>query len=136
VISGNITSFQISNANIITNQTKAQTIISFSVTGQNGTVCFGNLTIPKTCVIAETTPTIYIDNQSYTNQGYTQDGNNFYVWCTGYFNTNEIAIMFSQSASATSNLASIPEFELWSIISLVLVTVVAAIIFERKNNNC
>ena len=62
-INGNITSSQISNVTISTNQSAATTIVSFTVTGQNGNTGFSNITIPINAVPYGTTPTIYVDGQ-------------------------------------------------------------------------
>jgi hypothetical protein len=56
--------------------------VSFTVTGESGTTGFSNITIPISAVPYGTTPTIYIDGQQASNQGYTQDSNNYYVWYT------------------------------------------------------
>ena len=95
VIIGNITSSQISNATITTNQTTITSTVSFTITGPNGTVGFGNMTIPKTAIEYGTTPVIYIDGQQAPNQGFTQDTNNFYVWYTTQFSTHQMAIQFT-----------------------------------------
>jgi len=106
-ITGNITSSQISNATITTTQTTATTTVSFTITGPNGTVGFGNLTIPKTAIQYGTTPVIYIDGQQAPNQGYTQDINNFYVWYTTQFSTHKMAIQFTvpSTSKASSSLS-------------------------------
>ena len=62
-ISGNVTSSQMSNVTITTNQSTTSTIVSFTLTGQNGTTGFSNITIPINAVPYGTTPTIYIDGQ-------------------------------------------------------------------------
>jgi beta-lactamase regulating signal transducer with metallopeptidase domain len=74
------------------------------VTGESGTVGFGNITIPISAVTYGTTPTIYIDGQIAPNQGYTQDSNNYYVWYTTHFSTHLITIEFT----ATPNSAPSP----------------------------
>jgi hypothetical protein len=58
------------------------------MTGPGGTVGFGNMTIPKTAISYGTSPVVYVDGQQASNQGYTQDTNNFYVWYTTSFDTN------------------------------------------------
>jgi hypothetical protein len=75
------------------------------------------MTIPKTAILYGTTPQIYIDGQQATNQGYTQDVNNFYVWYTTQFGTRQMKIQFTvpsnlQAASFGSLLAvgvTVPE---------------------------
>ncbi len=102
-ISGNVTSTQISNVEISTNQSATSTTVSFAVTGEGGTIGFSNVTIPKSAVTYGTTPTIYIDGQPASNQGYTQDNNNYYVWYTTHFSIHQVSIVFTVSSS-------IPEF--------------------------
>jgi hypothetical protein len=94
-IKGNITSSQISNATITSNQTATTTAISFTITGPNSTTGFCNMTIPKTAILYGTNPTIYLDNQQTPNQGYTQDPDNFYVWYTTQFSTHQAIMQFT-----------------------------------------
>ncbi len=56
-IAGNITSAQISNVTITTNQ--ATSTVAFNVTGQSGNMGFVNLTIPKNAFSTDGAPTIY-----------------------------------------------------------------------------
>jgi hypothetical protein len=100
-----------SNLEITTNQTASTTILSFTVTGQSGSTGFGNVTIPKNTVPYGTTPTINIDGQIASNQGYTQDTNNYYVWYTIHFSTHQVSIVFTAGSS-------IPEFPLSAILPL------------------
>jgi hypothetical protein len=46
------------------------------------------MTIPKNAISYGTSPVVYIDGQMATNQGYTQDTYNFYVWYITSFGTN------------------------------------------------
>jgi len=97
-ISGNITSSQMSNVTITTNPSNTTTTVYFTVTGENGTAGFSNVTIPKSAVPFGTTPTIYIDGKPASNQGFTQDSNNYYVWYTTHFSTHQISIVFITTA--------------------------------------
>jgi hypothetical protein len=116
-----------SNLEITSNQSASTTTLSFTVTGQSGTTGFGNVTIPKSAVAFGTTPTIYIDNQPASSQGYTQDANNYYVWYTTHFSTHQLSIVFAAG--------SIPEFShvaLFSIIvAMVAVTLSAVALTNR-----
>jgi len=106
-ISGNITSSQMSNVTISTDQFDNTTTVSFTVTGESGTTGFSNITIPISAVPYGTTPVIYIDGQPAQNQGYTQDSSNYYVWYTTHFSTHQISIVFttsSNNSTAQSNL--------------------------------
>jgi hypothetical protein len=84
-----------SNITIVTNQTASTTTLSFTLTGQSGTVGFSNVTIPKSAVPYGTTPVIYIDNLPAQNQSYTQDANNYYISYTTHFSTHQIFIVFT-----------------------------------------
>jgi YVTN family beta-propeller protein len=94
-ISGNITSPQISNVTITTSQSVKTTTVSFTVTGESGTTGFSNITIPISEIPYGTTPTVYIDAQSASNQGFTQDSSKYYVWYTTHFSTHQITIVYS-----------------------------------------
>jgi subtilisin family serine protease len=111
-LKGNVTSAQMSDLKIITNQTATTTIVSFNVTGQSGTIGFGNLTIPKSSIPYGKTPLIYIDNDLAESQGYAQDENNYYVWYTTHFSIHKVSIVFSSNA--------IPEFSTTAIAALTL----------------
>ncbi len=123
-ISGNVTSSQMSNVTITTNQRASATTVSFTVTGESGATGFGNITIPKSAVSYGTTPTIYIDNQPASNQGYTQDSNNYYVWYTTQFSTHEISIVFTATP--------VPEFPTWVILPLFAAVILLSVVFIRK----
>jgi hypothetical protein len=86
-IRGNVTSSQLYNASITSYQ-PSKTTLSFTITGPNGAAGFCNMTIPKTAISYGNSPVVYTDGQRATNQGYTQDANNFYVWYTTRFDTN------------------------------------------------
>jgi len=102
VISGNITSSQMSNVTIGTNQSANTTTLSFAVTGASGTTGFDNITIPKSAVPYGTAPLVYINGTLAQNQGYTQDSNNYYVWYTTHFSTHQISIVFTSPSSSPS----------------------------------
>jgi hypothetical protein len=87
-ISGNVTSSQISDALITSYQLTKITTLSFTIVGPKGTAGLGNMTIPKNAISYGTSPVVYIDGQMATNQGYTQDTYNFYVWYITSFGTN------------------------------------------------
>ena len=104
-ISGNVTKSQISNA-AITSDTSAKTItVSFTITGTTGTSGFCNMTIPKNAVSHGTSPVVYVDGVQASNQGNTQDANNFYIWFTTSFTTHQMKIQFT--ASSTSSALSL-----------------------------
>jgi hypothetical protein len=84
-----------SNVTIAANISSKPTTVSFTVIGEKGTTGFSNITIPKTAIPSGTTPVILIDNQLASNQGYTQDDNNFYIWYTTHFSTHQVSIQFA-----------------------------------------
>jgi hypothetical protein len=102
-IRGNVTNLQISNAIISSYQSTKTTLVSFAVTGPSGTVGFVNMTIPKTAIFIGS-PEVYIDGFQDTNQGYTQDGNNFYVWFITSFSTHNVSIQFVSSSMSSEFL--------------------------------
>jgi eukaryotic-like serine/threonine-protein kinase len=98
-ISGNITSSQISDISLLTNQTTTK--ISFTVTGESGTFGFSNITIAKSRIPQSTIPIIYVDGKIVPAQGFTQDAKNYYVWYTVHFSTHQILIEFNLKDAAT-----------------------------------
>jgi hypothetical protein len=58
----------------------------------------GSLPIPKSAVVAEAKPILYVDGQQCQEQGYTQDNDNYYVWCATHFSTRELAVTFTSPA--------------------------------------
>jgi outer membrane protein assembly factor BamB len=104
-LSGNITNTQMSKVTIAVNNATT-TGLFFTVAGENGTVGFSNITIPKSLVPPEATPLIIIDGTQAQSQGYTQDTNNYYVWYTTHFSTHQIAIMFTSTASSSTPIAT------------------------------
>ncbi|MGA2681195.1 MAG: hypothetical protein ABSF44_05275 [Candidatus Bathyarchaeia archaeon] len=109
-----------SDVTIATNPSVKTTTISFTVTGESGTTGFSNLTIPISAVSDGTTPTIYIDGLHASNQGFTQDANNYCIWYTTSFSTHQVTIQFaipptSKAASLEPSLAvgiTVPEISL------------------------
>jgi len=101
-ISGNITSLQISEAEIKTNQDANTTTLSFILTGQRGDTGFSELTIPESVIVYGTTPAVFIDSQLAQDQGYSEDDNNFTVWYTTQFlSTHQITIVFATITPTT-----------------------------------
>jgi hypothetical protein len=140
-ISGNVTSSQISNVTIATNQFATSTTVSFTVTGESGTTGFSNITIPKSAVSYGTTPIIYIDSQPAKDQGYTQDSNNYYVWYTTTFSTHKISIVFTTTSSSPNSTAlpnqtqsSLPQEAIYGVAAAVaIMAIVAVVLVLRKS---
>ena len=101
-ISGNITRSQMSNLTITTDSSAKTTTLSFIVTGESGTTGFSNITIPKRAVPYGTSPLVTINGTLASNQGYTQDSNNYYVWYTTHFSTHKISIVFDTTTTPTN----------------------------------
>jgi hypothetical protein len=127
-ISGNITSSQMSNVVMTTNQYESTTILSLTVSGQSGQVGFSNITIPKNLVIQETTPRIYLDGQIASNQGYTQDSNDYYVWYTTSFSSHQISIVFNMPSSPSPTSSNNQIQEQSSLLQVVYGVVAAAVV--------
>ena len=133
-ISGNITSSQMSNVTIATDQSDKTTTVSFTVTGESGTTGFGNITIPKSAVPYGTTPTVYINGTLASNQGYTQDSSNYYVWYTTQFSTHQISIVFTTTSSSTNPAVSpsLAQDVIFGVAVAVAIEITAAFVFEFK----
>jgi parallel beta-helix repeat protein len=135
-IGGNITSSQMSNVVMATNQSESITTLSFTLTGLSGTAGFGNVTIPKNSVTYGKKPTIFIDDQPASNQGYTQDSNNYYVWYITHFSSHQISIIFTMTVSPSptaSNSGSRGQLSLLEVVyglmaAIVVVTVVVILL--------
>ncbi len=132
-ISGNVTSSQISNATITSNQSHKTATVSFTITGPSGTVGFSNMTIPKTAISYGTSPVVYIDGVQAPNQGYTQNVKNFYVWYTTSFSTHQVTINFEAPKTALT-LSLGPVFAVGiTVPEIILVyTVIAIRRLKRK----
>ena len=128
-LGGNITSTQITNATVTTDQNSGKTTITFTINGQSGNVGVGNVTIAKSDVPYGTTPTIYIDGDKVKSQGFMQDATNYYVWYTMHFSTHEVSIVFTSTA-ATQN----QDFPLWAIglIVVLIVAIVGTVVFLKR----
>ncbi len=124
-ISGNITSTQISNAAITADQATGKTILSLTITGEDGTVGFSNMTIPKSAVTYGGTPIVYIDDEQAVDQGYTQDADNYYVWYTVHFSTHQVKVEFT--GEAPTEPQAIP-LAIWGIIVAVIAAVTVVVL--------
>ena len=129
VIAGNITASQIADVTIRVNQT-ATTTITFKVMGEAGTTGFGNITVPKSQVPTGSSPVIYIDGEPAEDQGFTEDANNYYVWCMMHFSVHELTIVFAGELMVNT----LPDYALWIALAVaVLVVCVAALLFKRQS---
>ena len=124
--------------NITTNLLAATANVTFVVRGDEGTSDFFNMTIPKSAVPYGDKPTVYttgddIGDLLLQDQGYSQDTDNYYVWCTTHFDGyfyGGLTIEFTNSQAQS----------LIPIIAVgVLVIIVAAaltiLIYTKKKKN-
>jgi hypothetical protein len=103
---GNISASQISNAHMVTNQSAQTTNISFTLTGESGTIGFSNITIPNGAVAPGSSLRVFIDSQPAENQGFIQNNMNYYVWYTTHFSSHQIAIVFNTDSTPTPTAIS------------------------------
>ena len=94
-LSGNITSSEISNVYLTTDQNTTSAYLYFTVTGVSHSTGFCNMTLSKNLIYEGTAPIIYIDDKKAENQGYSQDETNYYVWYTTGFSRHQISIIFN-----------------------------------------
>jgi hypothetical protein len=135
-ISGNVTNSQMSNVTIGTNRFTATTTVSFAVTGKSGTTGFSNITISKSAVPYLGIPTIYVDNQSAQNQGYTQDTINYYLWYTTHFSTHRVTIQFQvHSKSPSTAMIPIMAVAITAPEIILMYTIIAVQRLRRKPEN-
>jgi hypothetical protein len=127
-ISGNITVSQMANVTIVKNQSAGSTMVSFTLIGDSGTTGFGNVTIPKSAVSYGVTPVIYVDGHPASNQGYTQDSDNYYVWYTAHFSSHQISIIFAMSSSPSPTASNSGSQGQMSLLEVVFGLVAAAAI--------
>ena len=108
--------------------TNSSTIVAFTVTGPSGTTGFTNITLSKSAIPYGTNPVIYIDGVTATNQGYTEDANNFYLWYTTHFSTHQITVQFE-----TQQQPIAPDSTwLYILIAAIVIVVLFVILFAAK----
>jgi subtilase family serine protease len=115
---------------LTTSQSAGTTTLTYTVTAEDGTDTFTNVTIPKSAVSYGTIPLIYIGNQKVQNQGYTQDADNYYVWSATHFNGSfygELTIEFTNGSSS-----SIISPIIIGIIIAIAVAVLALLAYRRR----
>ncbi len=133
LVTGNMTSQQITNLQITKSQSSKTITVSFDVKGTKGDEGIGNFTIPKNAVDFGTAPKVYIDNAQAKSQGYSQDESNYYVWFTTHFSSHEVCIVFSASVSK-AELLSQNMIYLEVTIAAVLVAVSGFVIYKKREN--
>ena len=102
------------------------TQVTFTITGQSGTSGFVNITLPKSMIPLGNTPSVYIDGQLSANQGFSQDGTNYYVWFTTHFSTHQVKITFVTPTPTITPSPTPPPTSntLWYVVTIVVVVAV------------
>ena len=129
-LTGNITAAQIANMTITPSQSNGTTIVTFVVTGQDGTVGFGNFTVAKSAIPIGVAPVVYIDGVRAESQGYLEDSENYYIWCTTSFSKHTIAFQFLAVQTPTPTPVPISNGgfgELWLFVVLFILVAAVAI---------
>ncbi len=126
-VSGNMTSSQILNVRIATNEISALSSVSFTVVGENGTAGFCNMTIPISVVSNGQSPVVLIDGEKALNQGYVQDADNFYVWFTTSFSIHYVTTQFTLPL-ISSSISIVPMLAVGiTVPEIVIIYIVLAI---------
>jgi hypothetical protein len=107
-ISGNVNANQFSNTTITPHANTATSTFAFNLSGPSGTDGFLNMTLPKFSVAFGQVPSVYVDNQPVQDQGYTEDGDNYYVWFSVHFSSHLIRIEFEPKIIPTPTPTSTP----------------------------
>jgi nitrous oxidase accessory protein len=131
-INGNITSTQMSNITITTDQTAQTTTISFTVTGVSGDSGLSNITIAKDSIPYGTSPTVMIDGVQAENQGYTQDSLNYYVWYTTSFSTHQIRIVFAGQPAPVN--APLSPLLIAAVIAVIVLAIAAVLLLIKRSH--
>jgi hypothetical protein len=93
---GNVTAPQITNATLshtVVNQSLTATF-SFDLAGATGDFGFENVTVPKNAVPRRAVPVVYVDGEQAAAQGWTEDGNSYYVWFSAFFGSHKVDLAF------------------------------------------
>jgi hypothetical protein len=121
VLHGTVTSSTVSSATITTDRSTPSTTISLAVIGQDAGSGFGNVSIPKAAVAYGVTPTAHINNEVAPVQGYTQDGNDYYVSYKTSYATYELTIIFNVASSSST-------FPFWVPFSIAIIAILAVVV--------
>lgn len=127
-LNGNRTNAQITNLTLTADPDVRTTTFNFNLT--TPTAGIANLTIPKQNVTyTPTYPQIHIDTEIASNQGYTQDEKNYYVWSQFNAGAHNVSVIFTASGSP-----SVPfPVGLLLVAVLVIVGCLAVAVLFRKN---
>ncbi len=127
-----ITALTVTNAVIKTDQVAAQTTLSLNIIGQNSTGNVNAIAVPKAAVTFGVTPKIYVNSQAASDQGFSQDANNYYVWYKTIFINYELSIVFATTASPA-------EFQLAILATVVIFifffSIAALVLLKKRKEN-
>lgn len=149
VISANNPTINITNAQISTGTTTSTAgsgktyVVSFVITGLNGTQGTATVTVPKADVPSGLTPVVYIngfigpDAPDLPSQSYTQDATDYFITFTTHFSAHTVTIEFIPTASQPGGVSTtvsntsqgeggIPEFPAQLEVALIALLVVVA----------
>ncbi len=123
----------VTNAVISTDQSTAQTTLSFAIIGQNTTNNVNDITVPKTALAYSVTPKVYVNDQVATNQGFSQDASNYYVWYKTVYSNYELSIVFARDESPAG--VPIPVFLAIVLITILSLYCVSVVTKKSKQNS-
>lgn len=130
IMNGNLIIMWNSQVNVTANLLTSSTNVTFAIRGWYGRdIDFGNITVPKSAIPYGNIPTVYLDNVSAQDQGYTEDDDNYYVWCTthldGYF-FGPLTIVFASPSTTTPLIIA-------ALVAAFSIAIVAIFAWRRKN---
>jgi hypothetical protein len=120
---GNLTIYSNARINVTTNLFSSSTNVTFLTRGDPGHYDFANITIPRNAIPHGITPKVFFANQPAEDQGYAQDVDNYYVWCTTHFESffyGESNIVFSSPGSISTAI---------TIALIIIVVIIVSAIF-------
>jgi hypothetical protein len=134
---GNLRISQHVQINVTTNLAALQTNITFMVGGDKGDNGFFNLTIPKSVVAYGDSPTVYasgIGNSkiSIKNQGYSQDNENYYVWCTTSFNDGVYDPLTIEFSNPPQTLITNPLFITGITATIIVIAALSIFAYTKR----
>jgi hypothetical protein len=98
---GNVSAPQITNVTLsrtVVSQSLTATF-SFDLAGATGDFGFENVTVPKSAVPKRAVPVVYVDGEQAAAQGWTEDGDSYYVWFGALFGSHHVDIVFPTPAA-------------------------------------
>ncbi len=138
-IEGNIEAEQISDLWFASNPSLYNnTDIAFTLTGQQDTVHFMNMTVPKDALLGGTAPVVTIDGRLADQSGYSQDGGNFYVWFTASepVDRSTVQITFLLTPKITTIQPSMGYLYTFGVatVSLLVAVLLVLLVYKRRSD--